>query len=96
MEALLAILALVGGLLAFRFKRKSDQKAADSLLAETAAKDKELTLTQKELEIAIAEIDASLAKLHAEQSNKQKKEQEDALTLSERRNRIIRNFKLKQ
>lgn len=88
MEAVLAILALLGGALAFLFKRKADQAKVEAIVAETKTKDKELELTQEELEEAIAEIDASLAKIESERAAKQKKDDIDSLSLKDRAERI--------
>jgi len=85
MEIIIGIIvALFGGLLFF--KKKADKSAVEAKLAETKGRDKELEMTQDELEASIKEIDNNLDRINEER--KAKKKADDNLTLAERRKRI--------
>jgi septal ring factor EnvC (AmiA/AmiB activator) len=84
------VVLLVLGLLAavFGYKRKADKAEANSKIAETKGRDKELELTQKEIENYINEIDSNISKMKAKQEAEARKRSEDNMSLKERADRI--------
>lgn len=93
MEALLGILAALGVIAALIFKRKSEKSDVNAILGETKGQDKQLEMSQQELDEAIQAIDESLAKLDAERAAKEKKDNFDNLSLKERADRIKKGLK---
>lgn len=91
MEAIIAIIVAVLGLLFF--KRKSDKAEVEKKLVETRAKDQVLKETQDELNSAIEALDQGIAVMKAKQEAEARKRVEDNMSLKERADRIRKNLK---
>lgn len=92
MEYLIGLLiAAIGGLLFF--KNKADKATADAKLAEVKGRDKELQITQKELQDFINQVDTNIAKMKAQQEQEARKRKENNMSLKERADRIKKGLK---
>lgn len=82
------ILALVGGLLFY--KNKSEKSETDSKLGETRGRDKELAITQKDVQDAIKSIDGGIEKMH--QDREAQRQADENLSLKERADKMKKQF----
>lgn len=82
-----AVVLILAGL-AWFFKRKSDKASTDAKLAETKGKDAILVQHQRDVEAAIASLDAGIEKMRKEKEVADRKREFDNLSLKERADRI--------